>query len=385
MRVVAGGTACGSPDPPPPPLVPLPLAPLPPRSLPRLFVVLLLVPWLLPTAGARADDPVPGTWVIVSCKADANQKYACYLPTGYTRDKAWPILYCFAPDGRGSAFVERYKGVGEERGWIVVGSMNSRNGPWEPIDAALKALWADTEERFPLSKTRRYASGFSGGARVSFALADLHQEQVAGVIALGAGLPSPDKLPARDLAVALLCGTKDPNEREMAPLHEKLKSAGNPVVYRTFEGGHDFPPNEMLEDAVRWMDERSEEGRAARLALALRAAQALQAEAKPREAWIGLSEALAELFDVMAGRAEAEAFQKELEKDPAVKPEVKARDEYRKAFAWLEKNRSRAERFASPRGEARKKFQAVVDRFPDTRAAADARARIAELDALGGN
>jgi hypothetical protein len=54
--------------------------------------------------------------------------------------------------------------------------MNSQNGPWEPIQAAMDAVWADTEARFKLSTTRRYASGFSGGSRVSFALAEMKEK-----------------------------------------------------------------------------------------------------------------------------------------------------------------------------------------------------------------
>ena len=68
--------------------------------------------------------------------------------------------------------------------------MNSRNGPWGPIKEAIDAMWADTEARFSLSKSMRYASGFSGGARVSFGLASQKPEFISGVIAIGAGLSS---------------------------------------------------------------------------------------------------------------------------------------------------------------------------------------------------
>ena len=127
---------------------------------------------------ALAADPVPGEMVEVVCKASPDQKYSCYVPKAYDAARKWPILYCFSPNANGDSFVQRYSKVCEERGWIVVGSMNSKNGPWAPIKAAIDAMWADTGERFNLSDTMRYASGFSGGSRVSFAVADQDRKSV---------------------------------------------------------------------------------------------------------------------------------------------------------------------------------------------------------------
>jgi len=148
---------------------------------------------LMASTPALAADPKPGAIVTVTCKGNADQKYSCYVPKAYTPEKRWPILYCFAPDGNGQVFVQRYKDVCEDRGWIVVGSLNSRNGPWGPIKAAIDAVWADTEERFSLRKKMKYASGFSGGARVSFGLAEMKPDFIAGVIAIGAGLSSTNR------------------------------------------------------------------------------------------------------------------------------------------------------------------------------------------------
>ena len=197
---------------------------------PALATCVFLVSTLLAAAPVLASEPAPGKTATVTCRGAPDQKYACYLPSAYTPKKAWPILYCFSPNAAGGSFVSRYRKVCEERGWIVVGSMNSRNGPWAPIQAAIDAIWADTKARFMLSKTMRYASGFSGGARVSFALAEMKAEHIAGVIAIGAGLHSRGKMPAKKLACFLTCGETDPNKRELDPLFDRLKKAGNPVA-----------------------------------------------------------------------------------------------------------------------------------------------------------
>ena len=85
---------------------------------------------------------------------------------------------------------------------------------------------------------------------------------------------------------------------------------------------------------------------------------------------------------VKEGRQEAEKLRKELERSPAVKPEVLARKELAKAEDFLEKYADRILRFEAKRKEARKKLQRIVDKWPDTRAAASARARIDALDAM---
>src|SRR5262245_5494578 len=103
----------------------------------------------------------------VVCQSDADQSYALYLPSNYSTGRKWPILYAFDPGARGSVPVERFKVAAEKVGFIVVGSNNSRNGPWEPTLNAIKAVVKDTQTRFSIDETRIYATGLSGGARVS--------------------------------------------------------------------------------------------------------------------------------------------------------------------------------------------------------------------------
>ena len=70
---------------------------------------------------ALAAEPPPGKVTMVTCKANPDQRYSCYVPKAYTPEREWPILYCFSPNATGDAFVTRYREACEERGWIVVG------------------------------------------------------------------------------------------------------------------------------------------------------------------------------------------------------------------------------------------------------------------------
>ena len=102
---------------------------------------------------------------------DSSQSYALYLPSNYTPDRKWPVLYAFDPGARGRVPVERFKEAAEKYGWIVLGSNNSRNGPWAVSINAWNAMQTDTHQRFAIDDERMYATGFSGGARAAVRIA----------------------------------------------------------------------------------------------------------------------------------------------------------------------------------------------------------------------
>ena len=103
-----------------------------------LLITVLIVP--SQTSGAQAQEIHRGKLLEkVMCRVDAQQSYALYLPSSYTHDKRWPIIYCFDPSARGQRPVERFKDAAEKYGYIVVGSNNSRNGSTGASQAAADA------------------------------------------------------------------------------------------------------------------------------------------------------------------------------------------------------------------------------------------------------
>src|SRR6185503_7366258 len=110
---------------------------------------------LLAPAAARAitqNDPIPRGQIVERVEAlnDSSQSYALYLPSNYTPNRKWPVLYAFDPGARGRVPVERFKEAAERYGWIVIGSNNSRNGPWEFAVNAWNAMQIDTHQRFAI-------------------------------------------------------------------------------------------------------------------------------------------------------------------------------------------------------------------------------------------
>jgi pimeloyl-ACP methyl ester carboxylesterase len=208
---------------------------------------------------AQAQAPFPKGQVVAKapCRVDPAQSYALYLPSKYSPEKTWPILYAFDPGARGNIPVEIFRGAAEEYGYIVVGSNNSRNGPWVLNLAAARAMWEDTRERFALDAERVYMAGFSGGARVACDLAGVLRGRVAGVIACGAGFPiGPRAGPAKDTPFVFFgaVGIRDFNFAELKELDKTLDDLGLVHRIEVFAGGHDWPPGPLATEAVEWME-----------------------------------------------------------------------------------------------------------------------------------
>jgi len=194
----------------------------------------------------------------VQCADDETQHYSLYLPSTFTPTRKWPVILAFDAGGRGRRGVERYQAGAERYGYIVVGSSNSRNGPWKRSLDAAKAMTADMIGRFPVDLARVYTAGMSGGARVAMMVA-LHPEviagrvrpQIAGVLASSAGFPSGEFREVVSFPIFGSAGTEDFNHREMTNLDKVLKSPHRVVV---FEGGHEWLPVEVATEAIEWIE-----------------------------------------------------------------------------------------------------------------------------------
>jgi len=186
-------------------------------------------------------------------RADPSQSFALYLPQDYSPSKRWPVIYAFDWAAHGKVPAEMYYPAAQKRGYIVIASNNSRNGSAkESLDAAL-ALWNDTRARFSIDPQQVYATGLSGGARSAFVFAD-RCYCVKGVIAAGAGLP-PLAGQLRDLpyVVYMTAGMNDFNYPELVELEQRLDALHVPNRLRRFDGEHQWPPSEILGEAVDWM------------------------------------------------------------------------------------------------------------------------------------
>ena len=126
------------------------------------------------TENAHSFTPGTATAQVVALQ-NPQQSYVLYLPTKYSPDQRWPIVYVFDPLARGPLALAPFQQAAETHGYIVAVSNNSRNGPWQPEFEAAEAMVRDTQQRFTVDLKRIYFAGFSGGARVASQLASALQ------------------------------------------------------------------------------------------------------------------------------------------------------------------------------------------------------------------
>jgi tetratricopeptide (TPR) repeat protein len=216
--------------------------------------VLQIALWVLASIVVWQAPPALQTGVILphqTCTAAPDESYALYLPSHYSPDKRWPIVYVFDPNGWGDVPVKAMKDAAERYGYIVVGSNNSKNGSWKIEGDAAKAMWDDTHARLAIDDHRVYFAGFSGGARVSAVLAQ-RCKCAAGVLLDGAGFGTTPPSRNNSFAVFSAVGIYDFNYPELSELDDKLEQAGFPHALRHFDGSHQWPPASVNDEAFAW-------------------------------------------------------------------------------------------------------------------------------------
>jgi predicted esterase len=206
-----------------------------------------------PAQGAGTFDQGKVIPRVVSL-SDSRHTYALYLPSGYSTERKWPVLFAFDPGARGNIPVERFQDAAEKYGYIVMGSNNSRNGPVQVELEAMRALYTDARQRFSIDEKRLYSAGFSGAARVACQMG-LRLRGFAGAIIGGGGFPLDEK-PSADVGFVLygIAGEADLNFNEMLRLHRDFTRLGISNHFEVLPGGHQWPSSEVLKEGVEWME-----------------------------------------------------------------------------------------------------------------------------------
>jgi len=213
--------------------------------------IVMWVAALLIASGAASAQELPRGEIIddVQCQLDGSQHYALYLPSNFDRSRQWPVILAFDGGGRGRAGIESYRAAAEKYGYIILGSNNSHNGPWEVGLGAEAAMNADVKRRFPVDPKRIYTAGLSGGARVAIMVAQ-NSPEIAGVLASSAGYSTAFHKSERFLIFGS-AGTEDFNYREMRAVDRLMTS---PHRVEIFEGGHTWLPSDMAIRGVEWIE-----------------------------------------------------------------------------------------------------------------------------------
>ncbi|HVU54147.1 MAG TPA: hypothetical protein VHD83_03790 [Puia sp.] len=206
---------------------------------------MLLIAYV-PTCAGKTPDPFqPGKIISVTCKANAAQTYALYIPLKGNKE-ALPVIYCFDPHGDGGLPLRKYKTLAESYGFLLVGSNNSKNGnDWPTTENIWRYLFEDTKSRLKIDGARVYTCGFSGGAKVASYVA-LQHPGIAGVVAGGAGLP--DGAPAGNFnfSFTAIGGEGDMNLTDLVAIDADLDKTRTRHRIIIFDGKHEWAPETTM-------------------------------------------------------------------------------------------------------------------------------------------
>ena len=190
---------------------------------------------------ATSDSIVPGRVLSMSCRADASQTYALYVPEAI-KSGPLPIVYFFDPHGDGGLPVTRYRSLADRYHMILAGSNNSRNGNDFPTaDRIWDALSADTKNRLPLATGQVYVCGFSGGGKVASYLG-LQHPGIKSVIAGGAGIPLTGSGTPVGFTFTAIAGTGDMNMTDLVRINDQLDQTAVRHRIIFFNGIHEWAP-----------------------------------------------------------------------------------------------------------------------------------------------
>jgi predicted esterase len=273
------------------------------------------------SAGA-AEAPVGELYDSIQSQTDPAQSYALYLPPGYSTDRVWPLLVLMDPRGRALVPMTAAREAAGRFGYVVISSYNTASDAGvEMNDVAFDAMLSDAQGALALDARRLYLVGLSGTARVAWDYAFRLGDHVAGVVGVGAGheptlvLPLAIREHGRPFAFFGTAGVLDFNYEELRALDARLDELAFPHRVEYFDGGHEWPPASVFEQALEWFQvqamrsgyvEPDEAWMSAVAARRLAEAAELEAAGAPREALRVYRAVAADFAQLAQGRQAAE-------------------------------------------------------------------------------
>jgi hypothetical protein len=383
--------------------------------------------------GLGAEELSPGAHKRLTCETAPQLTWDVYIPKAYAErpQERFPALYISSAGGNPGFW--GFESFAERQGVLIIGINDSKNGDWAPIHAAQEAVLASSKARLRIHRLLRFATGNSGGAYASAALAKKCGDEFGGILFQ---INSQRELaPLKHICCAYLAGEKDTvySINSVRGDYESARSAGNPVRIITYpDKGHDGMPRDDQVAMLDWMLEyqryghpkmNAEEAKAAQAGLVERvikitalesvADRAEQADAllqspvvaKGKQgaelsrlwcvAAIALADAEADLvqryrrLETVAGsdrltalptpeRKPVIAKMADLRKDKTVKADIDSRN----ALAVAQAAETKAGRTKGKLQDVLTAYQAILKRWPDALAAKDAEAGLARVKAL---
>ncbi len=179
------------------------------------------------------------------------ETYSLYLPTAFSTDRTWPVIFAFDAEGRGRATAQLLRQAAEAQGYIIASS-NNISQDFSLLDNVKVGtrLMNRVFSFFPIDSNGVHTVGSSEGARVASALPTVFPD-IKGVIAVGDTWVNKDFLMrGANFSFIGLVGYEDYRNFMLEGTTALLKRAGLQAALYKYEGGHEWPTGEMTGNAL---------------------------------------------------------------------------------------------------------------------------------------
>ncbi len=181
---------------------------------------------------------------------DAN--YSLYLPSDFSNEKRWPIIFVFDIEGRNNATTNLFRSAAEEQGYIVASpNMDLRSQPIDSIVKKATMFVQNVVSLVPVNSDLVYAAGLGNGAQLASSL-PLIFNKINGIMAVGNSFVNPKYIDkTRPYMFVGLAGRKDYMIYEMEKYLKFYDKIDFPANIYYFDGKeNEWPESPVISNAT---------------------------------------------------------------------------------------------------------------------------------------
>lgn len=179
------------------------------------------------------------------------ETYSLYLPTNFTTERAWPIVFIFDPEGRARTATQLFRQAAEEQGFIVAATNHIEKD--STLLGNVKAgvrLINGVLNYFPVARDQIYMAGLAEGARVASVMPAVYTN-IAGVMAVGDTWINTDFIQkGANFSFVGLVGYNDFRVNLLEETETFLEKAGMKATTYKFDGDREWPEFDIISNAL---------------------------------------------------------------------------------------------------------------------------------------
>lgn len=179
------------------------------------------------------------------------ESFSIYLPTYYSEDKEWPVIFVFDAEGRGKIVTQLFKQTAEEQGYIIASSNNIRQDQdlLENVQVC-ERLIGTVKNYFSVDDNSIYTAGLNEGAEAAMALSSI-SNNIKGVLAIGDYWINTKFLKqGSGYALVGMINSKDPDYYRLTDITNYISKIGYPTRIYKFNEDQDYPSADLIYSGI---------------------------------------------------------------------------------------------------------------------------------------